>query len=586
MPNEPSEIPQFFESIEAIFRTFEVPEDLQPKLLLPFLSVKAKSLISRLSATKLDNYNFVRDFLLSEFKLTPREYKLKFDTATKCSDETYIYFAARLRNNLRYYLRSRDCMDDFDSLFALLVSDKLKSCLSSGALNYVLSLEGQDWFLPSKVAELADTYVSNHSGLEKTKHVNSTSVAGNVSAGSRSPKKQNRFARVPADSNGQQLSRDVICFKCNAAGHIARLCPQNGGSKSESIRRCFRCQSTQHLARNCPKVNEVAVDDGQTDEARIIACFGDINVLDSNFVCCKNETVDCGNADTEESINSCAFDRDDALAGDKANDWEFSDYPRVDAVVTKCGESCVPEIKLSALKFIDITVNGVPCVSLVDSGAEISLLSQQLVSKLGVETCGHIKVRGVFSDPICVPLVSVNVKQCGVEQCENVADGIQLVCAVAPLRDVSHDVVLPLEVVADLERLPVVDVMCINVSDNRDSAYNLNDDGYMMAEVDASIDDDDSSNDNADDAVINADQLMSNDSECGSDELMKAQLDDDSLQSCWEMAKINKGNFIIDHGLLYHCDQVEGQRVCQLCVPKYKRVTVMQMAHESVLAAI
>jgi len=121
MPNEPSEIPQFFESIEAIFRTFEVPEDLQPKLLLPFLSVKAKSLISRLSATELDNYNFVCDFLLSEFKLTTREYKLKFDTATKRSDETYIYFAARLRNNLRYYLRSRECMDDFDSLYFWLV---------------------------------------------------------------------------------------------------------------------------------------------------------------------------------------------------------------------------------------------------------------------------------------------------------------------------------------------------------------------------------------------------------------------------------------------------------------------------------
>jgi len=28
-------------------------------------------------------------------------------------------------------------MDDIDSLFALFISDKLKSCLSPGALNYV-----------------------------------------------------------------------------------------------------------------------------------------------------------------------------------------------------------------------------------------------------------------------------------------------------------------------------------------------------------------------------------------------------------------------------------------------------------------
>jgi len=53
-------------------------------------------------------------------------------------------------------------MDDFDRLFALLIADKLKSCLPEGALNYVLSLEGRDCFGPGKIAELADTYVSHH----------------------------------------------------------------------------------------------------------------------------------------------------------------------------------------------------------------------------------------------------------------------------------------------------------------------------------------------------------------------------------------------------------------------------------------
>ena len=35
-----------------MFRTFEVPDDLRVKLLLPFLSTKAKSLISRLATVK------------------------------------------------------------------------------------------------------------------------------------------------------------------------------------------------------------------------------------------------------------------------------------------------------------------------------------------------------------------------------------------------------------------------------------------------------------------------------------------------------------------------------------------------------
>ena len=54
-------------------------------------------------------------------------------------------------------------MSDFDSLCDLLVSDRLKEALTHGPLNYVLSLEGDDWFLPEKVASLADTFVNNRS---------------------------------------------------------------------------------------------------------------------------------------------------------------------------------------------------------------------------------------------------------------------------------------------------------------------------------------------------------------------------------------------------------------------------------------
>ena len=60
-------------------------------------------------------------------------------------------------------------MDDFDHLFALLIANKLKSCLPEGALNYVLSLKGRDCFGPGKIAELADTHVSHHGEKDKPK---------------------------------------------------------------------------------------------------------------------------------------------------------------------------------------------------------------------------------------------------------------------------------------------------------------------------------------------------------------------------------------------------------------------------------
>ena len=76
-------------------------------------------------------------------------------------------------------------MNDFERLFALLISYKLKSCLPAGAFNYVLSLEGNDWFDPRRIGELADKYVSNHTGAEKPKHVSSAYV---TNIGSKSPK--------------------------------------------------------------------------------------------------------------------------------------------------------------------------------------------------------------------------------------------------------------------------------------------------------------------------------------------------------------------------------------------------------------
>ena len=100
--------------------------------------------------------------------------------------------------------------------------------------------------------------------------------------------------------------------------------------------------------------------------------------------------------------------------------------------------------------------------------------------------------------------------------------------------------------------------------------------------MDASNGDDDDDDESTVSVVDNADQLLVNDVVGNSEQLIEAQRSDPTLVSCWEMAKANKGNYVVDHGLLFHYDQVEGQKVCQLCVPECKRNTVLQLAHDSV----
>ena len=64
--------------------------------------------------------------------------------------------------------------------------------------------------------------------------------------------------------------------------------------------------------------------------------------------------------------------------------------------------------------------------------------------------------------------------------------------------------------------------------------------------------------------------------------LVLEQEQDPSLANCWMQAQAGKGGFITHKGLLYHKDQVEGQAVCQLCVPQGRRAKILRLAHESV----
>jgi len=84
------------------------------------------------------------------------------------------------------------------------------------------------------------------------------------------------------------------------------------------------------------------------------------------------------------------------------------------------------------------------------------------------------------------------------------------------------------------------------------------------------------------DEVCDAHCLGMNDSECGAEELIAEQHSDASLADCWQQAKVNKGDFVISKGALYHKDKVEGQPICQLCVPQSKHVQVLELAHDSV----
>ena len=109
-------------TLRICLQFFEIDQDLRSKLLMPLLTVKARSIVGRMSVAELDDYVEVKRFLLAEFKLTAKEYRSRFLSAVKQTDETYQLFASRLTSLLNYYTASREIGHDYDKLCQVLVA--------------------------------------------------------------------------------------------------------------------------------------------------------------------------------------------------------------------------------------------------------------------------------------------------------------------------------------------------------------------------------------------------------------------------------------------------------------------------------
>ena len=105
MPSEGIDVVSWFVSIDKLFEQLNAPADLQAILIRPYLSDRAKLLMSKCDPTHSAKYESIKVFLLKELHLSPAVYLEKFNSLTQDRSETYSQFSTRLMSLFDYYVR-------------------------------------------------------------------------------------------------------------------------------------------------------------------------------------------------------------------------------------------------------------------------------------------------------------------------------------------------------------------------------------------------------------------------------------------------------------------------------------------------
>ena len=563
MSNDASELPSYFKAVENLFLLYDVPQELQSKLIIPMLTERAKALIARLSKERLDKYEEVRDYLLREFRLSAEQYRDKFLSATKQSDETYTLFGSRVRNFYMYYLDSRKAVSRED-VIDLMIADRIKRVLPDHCLKHVLSVESDSWLKPDRLTQVIDVYMNSyvHNSARTSSGCTSETVNPATRVGG------SGFSSGVATGSGvKDDKRPIRCWRCSKLGHRASDCKVKVDNASRSLRTEQSSNVSQTRTKaNVNHANVTSRDDQLTGYDSVSEHVMLINNHNNVVEPCKERLMVSEIDDNMSDIN---------------------------------------QLPLSELQYSNISIRGVegPLVCLNDSGAEISMIKQAVIQHLDVPKLGTIAIKGVVGEAVEANVVSLNIKPCPEQQCENIAPYIPVLFAACNL-STDVDVILCGDVVKQLEELNAYNVLRCSVqpqstqdvvnadvvttrSGKTGIAHNAggvgNNDTSGSADSMTNVANTNNTGDTTGGGDNVSDVTESVTPVCDDgdhDALREEQLADDSLKRCWSWANLGKGNFYIRNGILYHLDQVLGQRVEQLCLPKGRRLQVCKLAHD------
>ena len=238
------DVTNFFMSFEKLMRRMACPSETWTLYLQSVLCGEAMSVYGCLSEEESEDYDTVKETVLSAYRLIPEAYRTKFRNLKKDDKSTYVEYVRTKERMLQEWLNSME-VEDFESFRNLIILEDFKNNVSPEIKLYIEDRR-EDTF--AGAARLADEYCLTHSMNESKRKTDlSKGQKGKYSYGSNSGSKG-----------------DFRCYSCGKSGHTSKYCrngnsnSSNGNSNSSSNVNskeifCFKCNGKGHISKNCTK---------------------------------------------------------------------------------------------------------------------------------------------------------------------------------------------------------------------------------------------------------------------------------------------------------------------------------------------
>jgi hypothetical protein len=531
MPQDIWQLAAYFDTVENLFKTFEVPVELQTCLLRPFLSERALSLLTHLDADRSSKLSEVRKYLLEQFNLTALQFRNKFNTVTKQKGESYALYCSRLRSLLSQYFEHRHVNGDYNTLVDLLISDRLHVNLPEHVIKYLTTLEmttAEGWLKSVPLSETLDNYFSIHT--YDGKPLMATSVTSRVDNSLKYDRPTQGYNSNAYDSNETPSSRyhyDQSLKQVTPNRNVEQNRHQSLGNRpmanerqaSSSGRSCFICSSTSHLRKDCPHRDKQYGNKGtqdtnrianKTNGARVFTCSAYnkpndvrqpmLRPICNDGHCLSNSPVADERMHTLASMpgyedqagshgTARSADCDTSQHGGSHTRTPNETIPKGPYTLSRLSvnNDChtalpddntdtmnkrIPSLAddFSQLVYIPIQfANGTTVLNgLYDSGAELSVLAKGVLPHEELQRVGQVKLRGIFGDPVDADLVLVKMRLADSPQN---SDYLNIHCAIC--EGVNDPLVLTADVVRKLTQLRNAEhtqVKCLEIKNTEQSS--------------------------------------------------------------------------------------------------------------------